>query len=215
MSDSGEPLLFFVQIELQGRHQVVQAVKVYFASLTVLCIEVLNVILIKKNGGKMVGSMSSADYVILAKRSSNLDNLLNQCKLAKKPALRFNFVLDCVERQAILDPDYYVLDKFREMTKGGDQSDRPTASPKKKPRMNVTQKTKPPTAHIHVHESSFYHGPPSPTPPPESAIQQSTKGFLYTEAEREYFFRYAKVLLERDPRISNTQIAFRIHEKVS
>jgi len=56
---------------------------------------------------------------------------------------------------------------------------------------------------------------PSPTPPPsETRTLWSNGRYLFTDVERDYFVRYAQILIERDPDITNSAIGVKMHEKM-
>jgi len=60
-----------------------------------------------------------------------------------------------------------------------------------------------------------YHGPPSPSPPPESTKVLRCEGnYSFSEPERAYVSRYVQFLIERDPSISNTAIGAAMHRKM-
>lgn len=58
------------------------------------------------------------------------------------------------------------------------------------------------------------HGRRSPTPPPEHTRKSTSRGFIYSEHERDYVKRYATVLLERDHQMTSTAIAQKLYQKV-
>jgi hypothetical protein len=215
-SDSGDSLLFFVQVDLMGRHGVVQNIKVCLL-LRSYCPGAND--LAQKNGGKMGGSINDADYVILGNTmSKTFPDLLAQTTAVNKLPLRSAFIADCVKHAALLDVDNYVLEEYVPPKKRG----RPSVAAMKaeKPKEKI-QKTEPrkitsKKKAIQPVEQIRYDGPPSPTPPPLSTrIELSGGNFRFSDEEVNFFKRYARHLVEMDHLISNTAIFKRLYEKVS
>ncbi|KAG1749934.1 uncharacterized protein EDB91DRAFT_1110461 [Suillus paluster] len=90
LGDRGRPLTFFVQVDLQGRSGVVSN--------------------IKKNKGKVIGSIADADYVILFTRSQTFQGLLSEAQACGKVPLQSSFVADCIAENMLVDETEYTLD---------------------------------------------------------------------------------------------------------
>lgn len=188
-SDLGESISFFVQVDLISRHGVVQN--------------------IKKNGGKMVGSINDADYVVLGNTmSKTFPDLIAQTIAASKLPLRSGFVADCVKHEALLDVNDYVLEEYVPPKKRG-RSSVTTVVASKPRKEKVSKKVNKPIV------PTRQDGPPSPTPPPVSARVELPGGnFRFSDEEIDFFRRYARHLLELDHTISNAAIFNRLHKKM-
>ncbi|KAF8560306.1 hypothetical protein OG21DRAFT_1502618 [Imleria badia] len=226
LSGSGQPLRFFVQVDLHGRHTVVTN--------------------IKKNKGKIVNNIADADYLILFSRSDTFQGLLSEATALGKSPILAAFVADCIEEGALLDETDYILEsvaKVKALKRGrqnafsikvetpvsfsqqtnivkpksslatdGGKKSRGTPSKsstdkklKKQPRSAPSKPT------VEKREDSTASRPP--TPPPASTRRLMSSGkYLFTEAEDEYFLCLAKHHLTRDPTISNTALVHRLHE---
>ncbi|KAH7929324.1 hypothetical protein BV22DRAFT_1029575 [Leucogyrophana mollusca] len=191
LSELGEPLQFFVQVDLQGRHGVVSA--------------------IKKNKGKIVNNVNEADYVILFSRSQTFLGLVREAQDADKLVIQPAFVYDCVAEEALLDETEFVLESMVVATpikkaKKASQTTKPkeTKKPKRKaPGRPAKEDIASPKGH------------PSPSPPPQETRVMTNGGkYLFTDAEIEYFERYAQFLLEQDPTTSATAIGIKMHKKM-
>ncbi|KAG2154783.1 hypothetical protein DEU56DRAFT_725823 [Suillus clintonianus] len=90
LDDQGRPLTFFVQVDLQGRSGVVSN--------------------IKKNKGKVIGSIADADYIILFTRSQTFQGLLSEAQACDKVPIQSAFVADCIAENMLLDEAEYPLD---------------------------------------------------------------------------------------------------------
>ncbi|KAH7913009.1 hypothetical protein BJ138DRAFT_1059946 [Hygrophoropsis aurantiaca] len=203
-TDSGEPLCFFVQVDLQGRHGVVSA--------------------IKKNKGRIVNNVNEADYTILSSRSTTFPGLLREAQSVDKLVIQAAFVSDCVAEGALLDETDYALDAVPQ-TRNAPRS-QPQMSMKKPTRVKNTKKApqsrgskKPETngsSSPSKEGGSSFNGRRSPSPPPPDTRVTTTGGkYLFTDAEVDYFGQYAKFLLDQDPTISATAIGNRIYKKMS
>jgi len=56
--------------------------------------------------------------------------------------------------------------------------------------------------------------PPSPSPPPEEDKTPSARGFMFTDAEMQFLFDYAKVMFARDWKTSTSAISTAVYKKV-
>ncbi|TFK41223.1 hypothetical protein BDQ12DRAFT_431451 [Crucibulum laeve] len=87
-SESGEGLSFFVQIDMHNRFNVVNS--------------------IKKNGGKISNSHTTADYTVLYSRTPSFKLLCEQAVEAETPIIvTSQFVHDCVKQGSLLDASSY------------------------------------------------------------------------------------------------------------
>lgn len=173
----------------------------------------------QKNGGKMGGSISDADYVVLGNTlSKTFPDLLAQTTAANKLPLRSAFIVDCVKHEALLDINDYVLEEYVPPKKRGRPNVIATKAekagkPKEKKESNrptTNKRTEKPMVPIR------HTGPPSPTPPPVSTRVALPGGhFRFSDEEVNFFRRYARHLLEMDHQISNTAIFKRLYEKAS
>ncbi|KAH0838262.1 hypothetical protein J3R83DRAFT_6518 [Lanmaoa asiatica] len=227
LSGSGQPLRFFVQVDLHGRHTVVTN--------------------IKKNKGKIVNNIADADYLILFARSDTFQGLLNEAIALGKSPILAAFVADCVEEGALLDETDYVLEsvaKVKALRRGRQSAFsikvetpetlahqtrvvKPKSSPAtgegKKSRgtpskSSTNKKSKAPKSAPSkptAEEGGDSMASRSPTPPPVSTRRLMKNGkYLFTEVEDEYFLRLAKHHLTRDPTISNTTLVHKQHKKM-
>jgi hypothetical protein len=143
LDDQGRPLTFFVQVDLQGRSGVVSN--------------------IKKNKGKVIGSIADADYVILFTRSQTFQGLLSEAHACDKVPIQSAFVADCVAENTLLDESEYALDtgvsvkhakrgrtssaffEFVQEAPVKKESQKSASKPKPKPKAKKTMPTETPT----------------------------------------------------------------------
>ncbi|KAG2369378.1 hypothetical protein BDR07DRAFT_1388515 [Suillus spraguei] len=230
LDDQGQPLTFFVQVDLQGRSGVVSN--------------------IKKNKGKVIGSIADADYVILFTRSQTFQGLLSEAHACDKIPIQSAFVVDCIAENTLLDESEYALDTGVSVkhTKRGRPSStfyefvQETPSVKKesqksasrpKPKANKTTLTEMPTKKAKKRsvptspqtsaaaplpfpkETKPHHARRSPTPPPPETRKSMRDGkFHFTQPEIEYFCQYAQFLLNEDPTMSTTVLLQAMHKKM-
>ncbi|KAG1801680.1 uncharacterized protein HD556DRAFT_1339188 [Suillus plorans] len=234
LDDQGQPLTFFVQVDLQGRSGVVSN--------------------IKKNKGKIIGSIADADYVILFTRSQTFQGLLSEAHACDKVPIQSAFVADCIAENMLLDESEYMLDTvstknakrgrpssaFFEFVQvevpsakkeGQKSASKPKPKPKPKPKRTTptetpTKKVKkisaPTSPQISAaplppssKEAKSHHARRSPTPPPPETRKSMRDGkFHFTQPEIEYFCQYAQFLLNEDPTMSTTVLLQAIHKKM-
>lgn len=229
LDDQGQPLTFFVQVDLQGRSGVVSN--------------------IKKNKGKVIGSIADADYVILFTRSQTFQGLLSEAHACDKVPIQSAFVADCIAKNALLDESEYALDtgvslkhakrgrpsstffEFVQETPVGKGSQKSALKPKPKakkttptetPTNKVKKRSAPTSPQISIaplppppKEAKFYHARQSPTPPPPETRKSMRDGkFHFTQPEIEYFCQYAQFLLNEDPTMSTTALIQAMHKKM-
>ncbi|KAG1899288.1 uncharacterized protein F5891DRAFT_954301, partial [Suillus fuscotomentosus] len=182
LDDQGQPLTFFVQVDLQGRSGVVSN--------------------IKKNKGKIIGSIADADYVILFTRSQTFQGLLSEAHACDKVPIQSAFVADCIAENMLLDESEYMLDTTP--TKKVKQMSAPTSP-------QILAAPLPPSSK----EAKSHHARRSPTPPPPETRKSMRDGkFHFTQPEIEYFCQYAQFLLNEDPTMSTTVLLQAIHKKM-
>ncbi|KAG2072585.1 hypothetical protein BDR04DRAFT_1096181 [Suillus decipiens] len=226
LDDQGQPLTFFVQVDLQGRSGVVSN--------------------IKKNKGKVIGCIADADYVILFTRSQTFQGLLSEAHACDKVPIQSAFVADCIAENMLLDESEYVLDtgvsvkhtkrgrpsstffEFVQETPVKKESQKSASRPKPKANKTLTEtkrakKTSVPTSpQISAatplpssKETKPHHARRSPTPPPPETRKSMRDGkFHFTQPEIEYFCQYAQFLLNEDPTISTTVLLQAMHKKM-
>ncbi|KAF9244637.1 hypothetical protein BU15DRAFT_59388 [Melanogaster broomeanus] len=234
LSKSGQPLQFFVQVDLHGRHNVVSN--------------------IKKNKGKIVNNIADADYLILFTRSDTFQGLLSEASALGKFPIQAAFVADCIKEGVLTGSSGLPLKRGRQnafsikietpetsmkavKAKGAKQKSSvkskmtkpPPETPSKyavgkktksasKPTPSSTSKPaslcKPSWNGQEKPISSRSRG--SPTPPPAETRKMMKNGnYLFTEVEDDYFLRFAKYYLDRDPSTPNTSLVQKLHKKVS
>ncbi|KAJ6604594.1 hypothetical protein DFH09DRAFT_1123204 [Mycena vulgaris] len=200
ISNAGEPLTFYVAIEVHNR------------SLT------LNHI--KKNGGQ-ISTQTTADFAILSSRSKDFEILLETVMSSNGTAVKPAFVLDSVEQHALLDPSRYEFElppKLRKVQKAGPSSPRKADAEKRQAinsRKAKSRKAKKDVAVKEERNSPGLSRIPSPSPPPEhTRVLLNGIKYRYPEVENAYVRRYAAVLFERDQDTSFTAMAAKLHAKM-
>ncbi|KAG1757636.1 hypothetical protein EDB19DRAFT_1658305 [Suillus lakei] len=226
LDDQGQPLTFFVQVDLQGRSGVVSN--------------------IKKNKGKVIGSIADADYVILFTRSQTFQGLLSEAQACDKVPIQSAFVADCIAENMLLDETEYALDtgvpvkhskrgrpssaffefaqvetpsvKKENQTSASKPKPKPKpkkATPAETPKKKVKKRSTPASAQISAppqppssKEAESHRARRSPTPPPPETRKSMRDGKLITSA------RYAQFLLNEDPTMSTTVLLQAMHKKV-
>ncbi|KAH9950408.1 hypothetical protein B0H21DRAFT_868708 [Amylocystis lapponica] len=203
----GEPLQFFVQLDIRTRSYIVQ--------------------LIKKNGGKVVSDIPVADYAVLGPNSKTFVDLLRSAEVANTPAVQANFVIDSVEDEALLDETARASAHESEScceTRVKKTKEEPNAKTKEKSstRLEGNGATKAAEKKQRVPKkgnkaraeaTDLKHAFPSP-PPPTKIVKWHEGKNLFTTEERIYFINYLGVLLARDPDITQTAIAAKMAEKM-
>lgn len=215
-TEAGESLVFFVQVDLTGRHDIVRSIKV--RSLYVISVSKLTID--QKNGGKMVGDIREADYVVLGNTlSKTFNGLLAQTNAANKPPLRANFIIDCIEQEALLDIDNYILDtpshpNKRIRTSGVVKVETDDGNDIRELKKLKKVKQTPSKAKMDV-SISRTGGTRSPTPPPShNKVERSPGIFAFTDEENKYLKRYIRYLVEGHVDISHSAICKQLYQKV-
>jgi hypothetical protein len=159
-----------------------------------------------------------ADYVILdSAKDKDFASLLNSTNAANKVAMRASFVHDCVEQCALLVPTVYLFEPAPQKRKRGRLS---MATPS--PAMEGAQKKKKKITGKPVGEKTRIDDDPTPnagiqSPSPlrnDTGALSSGGRNLFSDKEKAYFMRYARILLERDPLVSGNSMAQKMHKKV-
>ena len=159
----------------------------------------------------MVGSISDADFVVLGyPQSTTYKDLIAQVQAYNKVPLKSTFVTDCVKHLTLLDQESYALQGVSSMQK---QLTSPatvkaeTSRAWKKDPKKTTQTTETP---ITDRSPS-----PGPTPPPPNTRVEVISGkYKYPPEEINWFKKFVRFHIERDPKISNTTLFKLVHEKV-
>lgn len=152
----------------------------------------------------MVGSISDADFVVLGyPQSSTYKDLIAQAQACNKVPLKSTFVADCIKHMTLLDQEPYALQSV--------------PSTKRQRTSSAAVKVETPKKSTQMAET-FMAGrslSPGPTPPPlNTRVVAMTGKFKYPPEEINWFKKFARFHLERDPKISNTMLFKLVHEKV-
>ena len=261
--EDGESLLFYVQIQMHNRKDVVTTIKVRIIVTSPLLLTRFQ----QKNGGRIVGNTNDADYVVLYTAGHDFKALLKSAIAAGKPAVYSRWVTDCVAKEELLDTAEYEFDqskanptrrrKASSVAPVEDEEGRPLAKIKRKRNSLVeepgpsSQPSQPPRQFKFINpapppepkvgtpklklaaniqppqivqprprpvkaksKASTPKVPPSPSPPPEEDRTLAGRGFIFTDAEIQFLYDYARVLLARDWKISNSAISTAVYKKV-
>lgn len=162
----------------------------------------------------MVGSISDADYIVLGyPQSSTYRDLISQTKACNKVPLKNTFVTDCVKQMALLDEESYVLQGFTSKKKQRTslatvKVETAKVTPKKEPKRSVKK------AQSFVRDPT---PPPGLTPPPLNTRVELTPGsgkYKYPPEEIAWFKKFARFHVDKDPKISNTELFKLVHQQV-
>ncbi|KAJ7492676.1 ribosomal protein S9/S16-domain-containing protein [Mycena latifolia] len=202
ISDSGEPLTFYVAIEVHNRNVTLNH--------------------IKRHGGQ-ISTQITADFAILSSRSKDFEALLETVLTSNGTAVKPAFVLDSVEQKGLMDPSRYQFDlplKLQRKVQKASSPGKKTDAEKKLAvnlRKAKTRKAKKDVAAVKEERNSpgLSTRVPSPSPPPESTrVLHYGNTYRYTKGESDYVLRYVAVLLERDRHMSANALAAKIHAKM-
>ncbi|KAF9076221.1 hypothetical protein BDP27DRAFT_1414754 [Rhodocollybia butyracea] len=221
LTRNGKSLVFFVQVDLSQRHDLVNK--------------------IKKHGGIITPDHNVADFSILSPKSKTFSALF---KAVKGPAISTTFIHDCVEKGRLLHiglTSKYLVEAPRKLTRQSSDSFVQKKKTKlearsieehtqtKKPKFETARVVKVEPAVVKKRVASAHKPasaelkaqkyipsyPPSPPPPPESSrILWNSGKYQYTASEREYVGTLVKCLFERDHQMSMTEIAKHLHRKM-
>lgn len=220
VKDNGEPMTFFVQIDQPSRQNLVT--------------------LIKRNGGKIDSSQTSADYAVLYSQSKTFTDLLKSANDAGKTTVGAPFIHDSIQDGVLRDPAKYKLKMLKRARKRKAQYDSSSdveeltaaeaeaASVIEQKRLSRNQwqrdwRKRPSEGESDIkavikQDVSLFSEQsriPSPPPPPPTSDQFSLKGRTkYSDLEREYTLKYIKCLLDRDHLTSVQHMANRLYQKM-
>ncbi|KAF8640628.1 hypothetical protein AX17_000288 [Amanita inopinata Kibby_2008] len=221
-SGNGEELAFFVQIDQPNRLNIVTA--------------------IKKNGGRITNTQLAAEFAVLYSHSNTFLDLLKSTIEAGKTAVSASFINDCIKGGTLLDPTEYKFklpekssrkrpiapcssSDVEEITAAEvaaaakAETQRLARNQKQQERRKRARRER----QLEQNQSVVKQEPQeaeglrmtSPTPPPAHTRLFTSKGYpRYSEAERAYLLRHAKVLLERDHRMSAQAMAECLFKKI-
>ncbi|KZT02632.1 uncharacterized protein LAESUDRAFT_762531 [Laetiporus sulphureus 93-53] len=202
VTDEGESTAIWVQMETRKRSDLLQV--------------------IKKNGGRIVADVLDADVAVLARLTKSFEHWLKLAHQAGTPAVRPQYIHDCISDSALLKTEPYEYEYVPEKRKRGRPSKNPykESSPRKKPESKPKPKSQHSTTQhqARVNERMDNQVPPihtEPSPPPPSRVVQWTEGKnFYTQEEMEYFEKYGAILLMREPDMPKGTLAAKMHHKM-
>ncbi|KAJ7783724.1 hypothetical protein DFH07DRAFT_201069 [Mycena maculata] len=206
-SDSGEPLTFYVAVDVHKRADVVNH--------------------IKRHGGQMSTQTTTADFGVLAFRSQDFGNHLEIFTCSDHgTAVRPAFVFDSVEQNTLLDPSPYQFELPEKLQRKIQKSAPPSpakATAVKKPvgsqkAKSHKKKTAAVKKEVREERDSSSESRPhvaSPSPPPvHTRVLLNGDKYRYPEVEADYVRRYATVLLNRDHQMPFTALSAKLHAKM-
>ncbi|KAI6133016.1 hypothetical protein EDD16DRAFT_1734001, partial [Pisolithus croceorrhizus] len=209
-SSGGESMNFYVQVDLHRRHNVVSN--------------------IKKHKGKIVNNIPDAVYVIASTRAKSYDWLLKEATSLGKIPIQTAFVSDCIDESALLDETPYALEaeartRYVRCGRHGAFSeskleildDKPKSRPSK-PKTSVVKAERLQNSPRITPEDSTREettGSHSPPPPSPATRQRMSEGkYYFTAEESEYFCRFARYHLGRNPSMPTHTLLQRVCEKM-
>ncbi|KAJ7244741.1 hypothetical protein B0H12DRAFT_1236009 [Mycena haematopus] len=188
-SESGEPLTFYVAIDVKKRADILQH--------------------IRRNGGKIL-TQTTADFVILYSRSKDFDTLLETVVSSNGTAVKPTFVLDSVAQNTLLDSSQYEYELPKKLLRKVPKSASPSAANARRAKKAVAVKKErysPELSRPHL---------PSPSPPPEHNRMPHyghDGQYRYTIEEDQYALLYCKILFARDRTMTQVVLANKLHAK--
>ncbi|KAJ6509479.1 hypothetical protein C8R47DRAFT_27300 [Mycena vitilis] len=199
-TDSGEPLTFYVAIEVNKRSDVLSH--------------------IKRNGGQ-ISTRTTADFAILSFRSKDFETLLETVLSLKGTPVKPAFVIDSVQQNMLLDPSQYKYELPPKVQKSGaprspakTDAEKKQAVAARKARARQAKKE----AVVKEERNSPAVSRPhisSPTPPPvHTRVLLHGDKYRYPEVEDDYVRSYAAVLFDRNLDMSYATLAAKIHTKM-
>ncbi|KAJ6575051.1 hypothetical protein B0H19DRAFT_624767 [Mycena capillaripes] len=202
-SDSGEPLTFYVQIDVDRRTYIVSHIK---------------------NNGGQISTQTTADFAILAFRSKDFETLLETVLSSNGTAVKPAFVLESVQQNMLLDHNQYQYEVppklLRKVQKSAPRSPIKTDAEKKeaaKLRKANARKVKKEAAVKDERASPDLSRPriPSPSPPPaHTRVLLNGDKYRYPEVEDDYVKSYTAILFDRDRQMSYTTLSAKLHAKM-
>ncbi|KAF7310861.1 BRCT domain-containing protein [Mycena chlorophos] len=205
-SSTGEPLTFYIALDVSKRATVISDVK--------------------RNGGK-IAHQPTANYGVLASRGKDFVTLYNSVTCSNGLAVKPSFVADSISQGTLMDPTRYQFDPPEKQPRAKRTASGSTAAPKQAsaakpgpvndstsaPVSKAANQSQPASEHEQSVDSE--DRPRSPTPPPASTrILFSANKYRYPPVEDEYALRYAAVLYERDRLMSYGYLAKKLSEKL-
>ncbi|KAJ2920236.1 hypothetical protein MD484_g140, partial [Candolleomyces efflorescens] len=191
---------------------------------------------IKKHGGAIEASLVDANFVILfanlGRNSKDYQNYLQSAVSAGVPAIRGQFIQDCIEKGKILDYKYYTFDppstakkvkpkvkRVAEHFSSSDSEEEPlsrklkqsqSSQPNKRVKRTATPSTSQPKP------SSKPSLPrPSPKPVPTQPVAPTAKqAYKYTAGELEIALSIAFEVCKKNPDATEHEVAVAIHKQV-
>ncbi|KAH9937016.1 uncharacterized protein B0H18DRAFT_968781 [Fomitopsis serialis] len=182
--DNGEPVVFWVQMETKQRGDLLQ--------------------LIKRNKGRIVAELQDADLAVLAQNSKPFPHWLKVASQADKTVIQSRYIQDCVKRSALLDTHDFGFDELPVPQRGRPRKNPQVTTPKKASAASSPTKAKAPSS----------AGRSSKPIQQTTEHASSSRPILYTADEWEYVQLYVRILLARDPDMSQTAMGDTFHEKM-
>jgi len=208
-SGSGEPLTFYVAIDVNKRTDILNH--------------------IRRNGGQ-ISTQTTADFAILSFRSKDFETLLETVLSSNGTAVKPAFVLDSVEQNTLADSSQYEYEVPPKLLRKVQKSAAPRSPAKtdaeKRQAANLRRtksrqaKKEAAAAAVAVKEERVSPGLsrphiPSPSPPPEhTRVLWNRDKYRYPEVEDQYVRTYCQVLFARDREMSYATIAAKLHAKM-
>lgn len=116
-----------------------------------------------------------------------------------------SFVRESIEQGVLLDVSDYLFEDIELVVKG--KTPKAVAAARKSSDTHAKRQTGKHTTPRHSQDS--------PSPPPQSARgEKYSKGYSYSEMERQYVSTYLPFVFAKDHLISNAEIAQRLYKKV-
>ncbi|KAJ2928879.1 hypothetical protein H1R20_g8140, partial [Candolleomyces eurysporus] len=216
---TGVPMKFFVQVGYPRRAELVTS--------------------IKKNGGTIEANLVDANFVILfanvGKNTKDYQNYLQSAVSAGVPAVRGQFIHDCIDQGQILDYKYYTFDPPSKKVKAKGKrvaSPSPSSDSEDEPLSQKLQqsKSKPvtssqPTKRVKRVSTPSASQPtptlkpslprPSPKQLPKPATAPVTKqAFKYTADELQAAVAIAFEVCKKNPEALEHEIAVEVHKQI-
>ncbi|KAF7347880.1 40S ribosomal protein S16 [Mycena venus] len=204
-SKFGEPLTFYVAIDVNKRTDILQH--------------------IRRNGGQ-ISTQTTADFAILSFRSKDFETLLETIMSSQGTAVKPAFVLDSVEQNRLSPRNSYAnfkksaprspaktdVEKKRAVNLRAENARKAkkeaAVSAKKEAVASVKEEERasPGLSRPHL---------PSPSPPPEhTRVLFGGNKYHYPQEEDQYALRYCQVMFARDREMSYAAIGAKLHAKM-
>ncbi|KAJ7706241.1 hypothetical protein B0H17DRAFT_1325937 [Mycena rosella] len=195
ISPNGEPLSFYVAIDVNNRTAPLNS--------------------IKKHGGQISTQIITANYAILSSRSKDFENLLETVISSNRKAVKPAFVQACVEENELLETAGFEFELPAKLSPAKKtDAEKRQAINERKAKARKAKKD----AAVKEEKNSpgpSYHRVPSPTPPADHLrVLHSSGRYRYTEVETKYALQYAAILFERDTNMPFTALAAKLNIKM-